>query len=149
MDTLFCNGDRHLNNIAVLQEDGVDSGAGLLCNTQLSRMNIETAVLMPSSMQCPSEYLYPPVRCLPQSPRTAALDPVIDTRGDSEGAFSHIGILSGQGPRRHLRPDLGVHFDEIEHKIAANSKSLSYNYNRNLFQLLSYMDKSKYSVILH
>lgn len=53
VDALFCNDDRHLNNIAVLQKNGTysycpifDNGAGLLSNTQLSRMDIEPASLI-------------------------------------------------------------------------------------------------------
>ena len=53
VDALFCNDDRHLNNIAVLQENGAysycpifDNGAGLLSNTQLSRMDIDPAALI-------------------------------------------------------------------------------------------------------
>jgi hypothetical protein len=53
VDALFCNDDRHLNNIAVLQENGAysycpifDNGAGLLSNTQLSRMDIEPTALI-------------------------------------------------------------------------------------------------------
>lgn len=55
VDALFCNDDRHFNNIAVLQEDGIysycpifDNGAGLLSNTQFSRMYIEPAALIAS-----------------------------------------------------------------------------------------------------
>ena len=47
VDALFCNDDRHLNNIAVLEKDGkysycpiFDNGAGLLSNTMLYRMDI-------------------------------------------------------------------------------------------------------------
>ena len=43
----FCNDDRHLNNIAVIEQGGrydycpiFDNGAGLLSNTQLSQMDI-------------------------------------------------------------------------------------------------------------
>lgn len=46
-DALFCNDDRHLNNIAVIEQNGkfdycpiFDNGAGLLSNTQLSQMDI-------------------------------------------------------------------------------------------------------------
>lgn len=53
VDSLFVNDDRHLNNIAVLQKDGVydycpifDNGAGLLSNVQLSRMDIEPKALV-------------------------------------------------------------------------------------------------------
>ena len=53
VDALFCNDDRHLNNNAFLQEDGVysycpvfDNGVGLLSNTQFSRMDIEPAALI-------------------------------------------------------------------------------------------------------
>ena len=52
-DMLFGNEDRHLNNIAVLRRGGgfaycpfFDFGAGLLSNTQLSRMDIEPAALI-------------------------------------------------------------------------------------------------------
>ena len=55
VDALFCNDDRHLNNIAVLQENGVysycpifDNGAGLLFNMQFSRMDIEPTALIAS-----------------------------------------------------------------------------------------------------
>lgn len=55
VDALFCNDDRHLNNIAVLQENGVysycpifDNGAGLLSNTQFSRIDIEPTALIAS-----------------------------------------------------------------------------------------------------
>ena len=47
VDALFCNDDRHLNNIAVIEQNGkfdycpiFDNGAGLLSNTQLSQMDI-------------------------------------------------------------------------------------------------------------
>ena len=47
VDALFCNDDRHLNNIAVIEQNGkfdycpiFDNGAGLLSNTQLSPMDI-------------------------------------------------------------------------------------------------------------
>jgi len=47
IDALFCNDDRHLNNIAVIEQNGkfdycpiFDNGAGLLSNTQLSPMDI-------------------------------------------------------------------------------------------------------------
>lgn len=48
IDALFLNDDRHLNNIAVIEENGrfgycpiFDNGAALLSNTQLSPMDIE------------------------------------------------------------------------------------------------------------
>lgn len=47
VDALFCNDDRHLNNIAVIEQNGkfdycpiFDNGTGLLSNTQLSQMDI-------------------------------------------------------------------------------------------------------------
>ena len=53
MDALFLNDDRHLNNIAVLEQDGsfdycpvFDNGAGLLSNTQMSPMNIVPKALV-------------------------------------------------------------------------------------------------------
>lgn len=57
IDALFCNDDRHLNNIAVLEQDGrysycpiFDNGAGMLSNTQISQMDIEPKALI-ASMQ--------------------------------------------------------------------------------------------------
>lgn len=53
IDALFCNDDRHLNNIAVLEQNGqydycpiFDNGAGLLSNTQFSPMDIAPPALL-------------------------------------------------------------------------------------------------------
>lgn len=53
IDALFLNDDRHLNNIAVIEENGkysycpiFDNGAALLSNTQLSQMDIEPKALI-------------------------------------------------------------------------------------------------------
>ena len=53
VDALFCNDDRHLNNIAVIEQDGkysycsiFDNGAGLLSNTQISQMDIAPKALL-------------------------------------------------------------------------------------------------------
>lgn len=53
VDALFCNDDRHLNNIAVIEQDGkysycpiFDNGAGLLSNTQLLQMDISPKALL-------------------------------------------------------------------------------------------------------
>ena len=53
VDALFCNDDRHLNNIAVIEKNGkydycpiFDNGAGLLSNTQLSQMDISPPALI-------------------------------------------------------------------------------------------------------
>ena len=53
VDALFCNDDRHLNNIAVIEQDGTydycpifDNGAGLLSNTQISQMDIAPEALI-------------------------------------------------------------------------------------------------------
>lgn len=53
VDALFCNDDRHLNNIAVIEQEGkydycpiFDNGAGLLSNTQLSPMDIAPPALI-------------------------------------------------------------------------------------------------------
>lgn len=55
VDALILNDDRHLNNIAVLERDGLfsycpifDNGAGLLSNTQLSPMDIDPKGLIPT-----------------------------------------------------------------------------------------------------
>ena len=52
-DALFCNDDRHLNNIAVIEKAGqydycpiFDNAAGLLSNTQISQMDIEPKALV-------------------------------------------------------------------------------------------------------
>ena len=53
VDSLFCNDDRHLNNIAVIKRsDGYDycpifdNGAGLMSNTQVSQMDIAPKALI-------------------------------------------------------------------------------------------------------
>ena len=53
VDALFCNDDRHLNNISVIEKNGkydycpiFDNGAGLLSNTQLSQMDISPPALI-------------------------------------------------------------------------------------------------------
>ena len=53
VDALFCNDDRHLNNIVVIEQDGTydycpifDNGAGLLSNTQISQMDIAPEALI-------------------------------------------------------------------------------------------------------
>lgn len=55
VDALFCNDDRHLNNIAVVEQNGrysycpiFDNGAGLLSNTQISQMDIQPKALIAS-----------------------------------------------------------------------------------------------------
>lgn len=55
VDALFCNDDRHLNNIAVIAQEGgydycpiFDNGAGLLSNTQLAPMDIAPKALLSS-----------------------------------------------------------------------------------------------------
>ena len=53
VDALFLNDDRHLNNIAVLEQNGqydycpiFDNGAGLLSNVQMSPMDIAPKALI-------------------------------------------------------------------------------------------------------
>ena len=60
VDGLFLNDDRHLNNIAVLEQGGrysycpiFDNGAGLLSNTQLSPMDIAPATLVKAAKARP------------------------------------------------------------------------------------------------
>lgn len=55
VDALFLNDDRHLNNIAVLERNGIydycpifDNGAGLLSNTQMLGMDIDPKGLLPA-----------------------------------------------------------------------------------------------------
>ncbi len=60
LDSLICNDDRHLNNIAVIRsEQGYeycpifDNGAGLLSNTMLMRMDVEPKALASSLVASP------------------------------------------------------------------------------------------------
>lgn len=60
VDALFCNDDRHLNNIAVIEENGhyeycpiFDNGAGLLSNTQLLPMDVSPLALISSLRASP------------------------------------------------------------------------------------------------
>lgn len=60
VDALFLNDDRHLNNIALLEENGkfdycpiFDNGAGLLSNVQLSPMDIDPKALIPQALARP------------------------------------------------------------------------------------------------
>ena len=60
IDSLIMNDDRHLNNIAVLEENGrfdycpiFDNGAGLLSNTQIYRMDIEPRGIMKTMVASP------------------------------------------------------------------------------------------------
>ena len=53
VDALFCNDDRHLNNIAVVEQAEkysyspiFDNAAGLLSNTQISQMDVEPKALI-------------------------------------------------------------------------------------------------------
>lgn len=53
LDALFCNDDRHLNNIAIIEESGkytycpvFDNAAGLLSNTQILQMDIAPKALI-------------------------------------------------------------------------------------------------------
>ncbi|MCC8098659.1 MAG: hypothetical protein LIO78_01145 [Clostridiales bacterium] len=55
IDALICNDDRHLNNIAVIEEGGTfsycpifDNGAGLLSNVQMLQMDIDPIALIRS-----------------------------------------------------------------------------------------------------
>ena len=60
IDSLILNDDRHLNNIAVLEQGGAydycpifDNGAGLLSNMQVYNVGIEPGWLIPSVMSRP------------------------------------------------------------------------------------------------
>ncbi len=60
VDALFLNDDRHLNNIAVLEKDGLfdycpifDNGAGLLSNVQTAPMDVVPAALIRSARARP------------------------------------------------------------------------------------------------
>lgn len=60
IDSLILNDDRHLNNIAVIENNGkfnycpiFDNGAGLLSNTQIYRMDIEPKGIMKAMVASP------------------------------------------------------------------------------------------------
>lgn len=60
IDSLILNDDRHLNNIAVIEHNGMfdycpifDNGAGLLSNTQVYRTDIEPKGLMKTMLASP------------------------------------------------------------------------------------------------
>ena len=60
IDSLIFNDDRHLNNIAVIENNGqfdycpvFDNGAGLLSNTQIYRMDIEPKGIMKAMVASP------------------------------------------------------------------------------------------------
>lgn len=60
IDSLIMNDDRHLNNIAVVENNGkfdycpiFDNGAGLLSNTQIYRMDIEPKGIMKNMVASP------------------------------------------------------------------------------------------------
>ena len=66
VDALFLNDDRHLNNIAVLEQNGqydycpiFDNGAGLLSNVQMSSMDIDPKALIAAQFFLPMKSLMP------------------------------------------------------------------------------------------
>ena len=74
VDALFCNDDRHLNNIAVLEQNGIysycpifDQGAGLLSNTMISRMDISPKALISALRAQPLDTTFTRLRNSAQS----------------------------------------------------------------------------------
>ena len=80
VDALFCNDDRHLNNIAVIEQEGrysycpiFDNGAGLLSNTRLLQMDIDPEPLVSSlAGQAVPNHIHPAEERRPQPYRETA-----------------------------------------------------------------------------
>ncbi len=95
IDSYIVNDDRHLNNIAVIEKDGVfsycpifDNGAGLLSNMQIYRTDVEPKGLIKSVLASPfrmsfnrevnmTHSLYGPVLQMPNYTKNQILDLVL------------------------------------------------------------------------
>lgn len=124
IDSLFCNDDRHLNNIAVIELDGqydycpiFDNGAGLLSNTQLSPMDISPPAL---------------ISALRARPFNTTFTRQMNTARSLYGPQLAIPKLPANHVREILRPaldyypqrDRGIITDRVEACILARQKKL-------------------------
>lgn len=123
IDALFCNDDRHLNNIAVIEQGGkydycpiFDNGAGLLSNTQLSPMDI-----LPSAL----------ISVLQARPFNTTFTRQMNTAKGLYGAQLSMPKLSASKIREVLRPileyypprDRGIITDRVEACILIRQKT--------------------------
>lgn len=124
VDALFCNDDRHLNNIAVIEQNGkydycpiFDNGAGLLSNTQLSPMDIAPPAL---------------ISALRARPFNTTFTRQMNTARSLYGAQLVISKMTAKEIREILRPaleyysqrDRGIIADRVETCILTRQKKL-------------------------
>lgn len=124
VDALFCNDDRHLNNIAVIEQNGkydycpiFDNGAGLLSNTQLSPMDIAPPAL---------------ISALRARPFNTTFTRQMNTARSLYGAQFVIPKMTAKEIREILRPaleyysqrDRGIIADRVETCILTRQKKL-------------------------
>jgi len=124
VDGLFCNDDRHLNNIAVIEENGkydyspiFDNGAGLLSNTQIFRMDIEPSAL---------------ISALRARPFNTSFTRQMNTARSMYGKQLSIPRLSAEQIREALKPmlqyypqrDRGIIQDRVKTCILSRQKRL-------------------------
>lgn len=124
VDALFCNDDRHLNNIAVIEQGGkydycpiFDNGAGLLSNTQVSPMDI-----LPPAL----------ISALQARPFNTTFTRQMNTAKGLYGAQLSMPKLSTSEIREVLRPileyypprDRGIITDRVEACILIRQKKL-------------------------
>ncbi len=124
VDALFCNDDRHLNNIAVIEEKGrydycpvFDNGAGLLSNTQVLRMDIVPPALISSLRASPFQTTFARQRNAARSLYGPQLSIPRLTPGEIEEAlFPALEYY----PRR----DRGIITDRVKTCILSGQRSL-------------------------
>lgn len=124
VDALFCNDDRHLNNIAVIEQNGkfdycpiFDNGAGLLSNTQLSQMDI-----LPPAL----------ISALRARPFNTTFTRQMNTARNLYGTQLIMPKLTADNIREVLRPvldyypkrDRGIIIDRVEACILTRQKKL-------------------------
>lgn len=124
IDSLFCNDDRHLNNIAVIEQGGkydycpiFDNGAGLLSNTHLLQMDIAPKALI-STLQA--------------RPFNTTFTRQVNTARGLYGAQLVMPKLCGEEIRAVLRPileyypkrDRGILSERVEACILTRQKKL-------------------------
>lgn len=124
IDALFCNDDRHLNNIAVIEQGGqydycpiFDNGAGLLSNTQMSPMDISPPAL---------------ISALRARPFNTTFTRQMNTARNLYGPQLAIPEMTADHVREILRPaldyypqrDRGIITDRVETCILTRQKKL-------------------------
>ena len=111
IDALICNDDRHLNNIAVIERNGkydycpiFDNGAGLLSNTQISRMDLEPSAL---------------IAVLRAQPIDTTFTRQMNTARNLYGPQLHLPKLTAQEIREILEPAL-IYYPQRDRSIIAD-----------------------------